>query len=123
VARARRKPAQATAEPRPGSAVLNKVKLAVAMGLIGLLAVFGVRSLAPRFVGLALLAMAVGVLSALTTAGPTYDATCPACGRRFAFTRALGMRTLRCRLCGRRLRLERRDGGLRLSAYAKKLGS
>ncbi|RMG93286.1 MAG: hypothetical protein D6708_05445 [Candidatus Dadabacteria bacterium] len=98
------------AEPRPGSALLNKVKLAVAMGIGGLAAAFAVRGLAPAYTGLVLLLMAVGVLSALTAAGPTFDARCPACGRAIAFTRALGQRVVPCRRCGAKLAVERRGG-------------
>jgi hypothetical protein len=92
------------------SALLNKTRCAVLMGVLGLVAVIGVRFVAPAYVSLALAAMVVGVVSAFLSVGKTYSGTCPHCGRSVVYTHAYGARSFRCRSCKGRIALSKNDG-------------
>ena len=94
------------------SALLNKTRCAVLMGIVGLVAIVSARFLAPAYLSLALAALAVGVASAFLSVGPTYSGSCPHCGRSVTYTHAYGARSFSCRLCRRRILLKKCSGSM-----------
>lgn len=94
------------------SALLNKTRCAVLMGVLGLVAVVGVQFAAPSYVPIALIAMVVGVASAFLSVGPTYSGSCPHCGRLVSYNHAYGARSFHCRSCRKRIALRKSGGAL-----------
>ncbi len=94
------------------SALLNKTRCAVLMGVLGLVVVIGAQLVTPAYVPLALIAMVVGVASAFLSVGPTYSGSCPYCGRPVRYNHAYGARSFRCRSCKNRIALRKRGGTL-----------
>jgi len=101
---------RATAQRHSG--LLNRTRYAVLMGALGLVAVIGVRLLAPAYLPLALAALVVGVASAFLSVGQTYNGSCPHCGRPVSYTHAYGARSFRCRSCKKRITLRKSGGAL-----------
>ncbi len=102
----------ARASPQRHSALLNKTRYALLMGVLGLAAVIGAHFLSPGYAPLALAALVVGVASAFLSVGATYGGTCPHCGRPVVYTHAYGARSFRCRSCGNRIAFQKGEAGV-----------